>query len=294
VIVIEHIWEGDHKTRDGSSTSSREVGDGGGPERRRWQAGDVVKVKRSYTGAFLKPVLAKARTVRARGPRRKRRVSVGHTALHKVHQPSLTGTCETALAPQLRNSFVHWGDCQLDPKLNAANFLRPLRVWDISRQLALLPCLVTADEQMTADRVCLTACPARIARRIGSVSFSTAIKYRYAGVYYWNANPILDTFRKDRDSGEESRNGDTALFLAYYIYVRSKTSFVFNYRPMMMISFRPFSQRRRGVPVAVRLHTAHLKYPLVAQGNWTRAHYTYTRDAFATNLRIHLPTQRPK
>jgi excinuclease ABC subunit A len=63
VIVIEHNLEV-IKTADWIIDLGPEGGDGGGEIVAAGTPEDVVKVKRSYTGAFLKPVLAKARRSR--------------------------------------------------------------------------------------------------------------------------------------------------------------------------------------------------------------------------------------
>jgi excinuclease ABC subunit A len=66
VIVIEHNLEV-IKTADWIIDLGPEGGDGGGEIVAAGTPEDVVKVKRSYTGAFLKPVLAKARRAREGG-----------------------------------------------------------------------------------------------------------------------------------------------------------------------------------------------------------------------------------
>src|SRR5204863_1264924 len=63
VVVIEHNLEV-IKTADWLIDLGPEGGDGGGEIVAQGTPEDVVKVKRSYTGAFLKPVLAKARRSR--------------------------------------------------------------------------------------------------------------------------------------------------------------------------------------------------------------------------------------
>jgi excinuclease ABC subunit A len=63
VIVIEHNLEV-IKTADWIIDLGPEGGDGGGEIVAAGTPEDIVKVKRSYTGAFLKPVLAKARRSR--------------------------------------------------------------------------------------------------------------------------------------------------------------------------------------------------------------------------------------
>ena len=63
VVVIEHNLEV-IKTADWIIDLGPEGGDGGGEIVAAGTPEDVVKVKRSYTGAFLKPVLAKARRSR--------------------------------------------------------------------------------------------------------------------------------------------------------------------------------------------------------------------------------------
>ena len=66
VVVIEHNLEV-IKTADWIIDLGPEGGDGGGEIVAAGTPEDIVKVKRSYTGAFLKPVLAKARAARDRG-----------------------------------------------------------------------------------------------------------------------------------------------------------------------------------------------------------------------------------
>ena len=63
VVVIEHNLEV-IKTADWLIDLGAEGGDGGGEIVAAGTPEDVVKVKRSYTGAFLKPVLTKARRAR--------------------------------------------------------------------------------------------------------------------------------------------------------------------------------------------------------------------------------------
>ena len=72
VVVIEHNLEV-IKTADWIIDLGPEGGDGGGEIVAAGTPEDVVKEKRSYTGAFLKPVLAKARRAReGEGSRRRR------------------------------------------------------------------------------------------------------------------------------------------------------------------------------------------------------------------------------
>ena len=66
VVVIEHNLEV-IKTADWIIDLGPEGGDAGGEIVAAGSPEDIVKVKRSYTGAFLKPVLARARAARARG-----------------------------------------------------------------------------------------------------------------------------------------------------------------------------------------------------------------------------------
>ncbi|MBN8995766.1 MAG: excinuclease ABC subunit UvrA [Rhizobiales bacterium] len=68
VVVIEHNLEV-IKTADWIIDLGPEGGDGGGEIVATGTPEDIVKVKRSYTGQFLKPVLAKARAGRGKGPR---------------------------------------------------------------------------------------------------------------------------------------------------------------------------------------------------------------------------------
>ena len=63
VVVIEHNLEV-IKTADWIIDLGPEGGDGGGEIVAAGTPEDVAKEKRSYTGAFLKPVLAKARRAR--------------------------------------------------------------------------------------------------------------------------------------------------------------------------------------------------------------------------------------
>jgi excinuclease ABC subunit A len=69
VVVIEHNLEV-IKTADWIIDLGPEGGDGGGEIVAAGTPEDIVKAKRSYTGAFLKPVLAKSRAAarRAKGP----------------------------------------------------------------------------------------------------------------------------------------------------------------------------------------------------------------------------------
>ncbi|HZP19858.1 MAG TPA: excinuclease ABC subunit UvrA [Bauldia sp.] len=66
VVVIEHNLEV-IKTADWIIDLGPEGGDGGGEIVATGTPEDIAKAKRSYTGQFLKPVLAKARASRARG-----------------------------------------------------------------------------------------------------------------------------------------------------------------------------------------------------------------------------------
>ncbi len=66
VVVIEHNLEV-IKTADWIIDLGPEGGDAGGEIVAAGTPEDIVKVKRSYTGAFLKPVLARAKAARARG-----------------------------------------------------------------------------------------------------------------------------------------------------------------------------------------------------------------------------------
>ncbi|MEP2168333.1 excinuclease ABC subunit UvrA [Nisaea sp.] len=68
VVVIEHNLEV-IKTADWIIDLGPEGGDGGGEIVAAGTPEDVVKVKRSYTGAFLKPVLARGKASRTRGGR---------------------------------------------------------------------------------------------------------------------------------------------------------------------------------------------------------------------------------
>jgi excinuclease ABC subunit A len=68
VVVIEHNLEV-IKTADWIIDLGPEGGDGGGEIVATGTPEDIVKVKRSYTGQFLKPVLAKARASRGKGAR---------------------------------------------------------------------------------------------------------------------------------------------------------------------------------------------------------------------------------
>ncbi|SDB16277.1 excinuclease ABC subunit UvrA [Bauldia litoralis] len=68
VVVIEHNLEV-IKTADWIIDLGPEGGDGGGEIVAAGTPEDIVKAKRSYTGAFLKPVLARAKASRARGGR---------------------------------------------------------------------------------------------------------------------------------------------------------------------------------------------------------------------------------
>ena len=65
VVVIEHNLEV-IKTADWVLDFGPEGGDGGGEIVAQGTPEDVVKVKRSYTGAFLKPVLARREAGRKR------------------------------------------------------------------------------------------------------------------------------------------------------------------------------------------------------------------------------------
>jgi excinuclease ABC subunit A len=67
-VVIEHNLEV-IKTADWIIDLGPEGGDGGGEIVATGTPEDIVKVKRSYTGQFLKPVLAKARASRGKGAR---------------------------------------------------------------------------------------------------------------------------------------------------------------------------------------------------------------------------------
>ncbi|MCP4380569.1 MAG: excinuclease ABC subunit UvrA, partial [Hyphomicrobiales bacterium] len=66
VVVIEHNLEV-IKTADWIIDLGPESGDGGGEIVAAGTPEEIVKVKRSYTGAFLKPVLAKAKAAEVRG-----------------------------------------------------------------------------------------------------------------------------------------------------------------------------------------------------------------------------------
>jgi len=66
VVVIEHNLEV-IKTADWIIDLGPEGGDGGGEIVAAGTPEDIVKVKRSYTGAFLKPVLARSRRSQERG-----------------------------------------------------------------------------------------------------------------------------------------------------------------------------------------------------------------------------------
>ena len=66
VVVIEHNLDV-IKTADWIIDLGPEGGDGGGEIVAAGTPEDIVKVKRSYTGAFLKPVLARSRRSRERG-----------------------------------------------------------------------------------------------------------------------------------------------------------------------------------------------------------------------------------
>jgi len=66
VVVIEHNLEV-IKTADWIIDLGPEGGDAGGEIVAAGSPEDIVKVKRSYTGAFLKPVLARAKAARERG-----------------------------------------------------------------------------------------------------------------------------------------------------------------------------------------------------------------------------------
>ncbi len=66
VVVIEHNLEV-IKTADWIIDLGPEGGDAGGEIVAAGTPEDIVKVKRSYTGAFLKPVLARAKAARTRG-----------------------------------------------------------------------------------------------------------------------------------------------------------------------------------------------------------------------------------
>jgi len=68
VVVIEHNLEV-IKTADWIIDLGPEGGDGGGEIVASGTPEDIVKAKRSYTGAFLKPVLAKSRAAARRGRR---------------------------------------------------------------------------------------------------------------------------------------------------------------------------------------------------------------------------------
>ena len=72
MVVIEHNLEV-IKTADWIIDLGPEGGDGGGEIVAQGTPEDVVKVKRSYTGQFLKPVLARkeARAAGRRGSRRR-------------------------------------------------------------------------------------------------------------------------------------------------------------------------------------------------------------------------------
>ncbi|MBI5909773.1 MAG: hypothetical protein HY848_07460, partial [Betaproteobacteria bacterium] len=66
VVVIEHNLEV-IKTADWIIDLGPEGGDGGGEIVAQGTPEDIVKVKRSYTGEFLKPVLARRENKRKKG-----------------------------------------------------------------------------------------------------------------------------------------------------------------------------------------------------------------------------------